>query len=114
MLRDASGLDRGGYLRRFRRANLVGGPWSAAAGRDAARALRGDLEGGVPRTVVVLGRDVARAMGLSDVLVHPQRRGPVTYRVVPHPSGRCRWYNEPLHRVVVGLLLEEMAHAEQD
>jgi hypothetical protein len=58
---------------------------------------------------LVLGIDVARSLGLSDVLIDEQvDLDGVRWRVVPHPSGRNFWYNEPAHRLVVGLLLEEM------
>ena len=59
-------------------------------------------------TIVVLGKPVARALGLRpDLFVAPQVRGGVTYRVVPHPV-QSDWFDDPNHRFVVGLLLEEL------
>ena len=59
-------------------------------------------------TIVVLGQQVARALGLPPGLIHPVVIGGVTWRQVPHPSGRNLWYNVAEHRTIVGVLLEEL------
>ncbi len=46
--------------------------------------------------------------GLPPVLVHPQQAAGCTWRQIPHPSGRNRWYNEPKNVKVVELLMEEL------
>jgi hypothetical protein len=60
-------------------------------------------------TVVVLGREIAEAFDLPDVgWIIPLVRDGVAWRQVPHPSGRNPWYFVLEHRLVVGLLLEEL------
>lgn len=97
-LADVGGHTRGQYARGFDRRNLFAWPGGVAQFAPPAR-------GG---TVVVLGQQVSRALGLGPQLVAPQQRAGVTYRVLPHPSGRNPWYNDEMHRLVAGLLLEEL------
>lgn len=104
-LREVSGASLTDYRDGFDRRNLVTGPWSREAGRRAAEGFTPPQEGTI---VVVLGQDVARALSLAPTLIDPQERDGRIYRVVPHPSGRNPWYNEPMNRLVVGLLLEEL------
>lgn len=100
------GVTRGQYLRAFERVNLVDGrEWRAAEARARARELRGALRG---RVVLVLGAAPRRALELPPLLVHPQELGGVTWRQLPHPSGRCRWYNEPEARATAAALLAEL------
>jgi hypothetical protein len=47
-------------------------------------------------------------LDLEDELVHPQERHGVTWRCIPHPSGRCRFYNEQTNRDLIGMMLEAM------
>lgn len=108
MLHEVSGASRRDYAEGFERRNLVTGPWSAKAARAAAASFTPPPPGA---TIVVLGAETARSLGLDPRLVDPQARDGwpgVVCRVVPHPSGRCRWYNLDEHRLVVGLLLEEL------
>ncbi len=72
--------------------------------RFAATVLRPMLGG---RMVVLIGRNVAQAFGIELPFhewadVHVRRRCPVQRNgytaklaIVPHPSGRNHWYNEP-------------------
>lgn len=93
------------YVERFDRRNLLQTrEWKAARARDAAVALEPELLG---RRVVVLGTAVRDAFRLPPVLVKPVSLRGITWRQLPHPSGRCRWYNDPKNRAVAGLLLEE-------
>lgn len=106
------GVLRGQYLDTFERINLVDGKvW---IGRDAkgrrvlqarANSLVAALQG---RTVVLLGNEVRDAFGVPPLLVHPQEIRGVTWRQLPHPSGRCHWYNDPKNREVAALLFEEL------
>lgn len=98
------------YLRLFDRTNLLtepAGRWAnredrfpIAVARNAARAMEPLLR---DRRVVMLGRDVARAFGVDPALPFHEWRGVylehagvvATIAVAPHPSGRCRWYNDP-------------------
>jgi hypothetical protein len=80
------------YLWRFRRANLL--PTS----RWSTRAARLLLEArGRGCAVVALGRRVAAAFAAADAPFftrHVTDDGDVVY-VLPHPSGRCREWNDP-------------------
>lgn len=119
MLHEVCGATRVDYRDGFDRRNLVVGTWHANAAKDGAARLREEVEGVPPPrpggrlpTVVALGREVARALDLPEEagLVLPLVRDGVAWRQVPHPSGRNPWYNEPAHRMMVGLLLEELLH----
>jgi hypothetical protein len=117
MLHEVSGASRMDYRDGFERMNLCHGEWTKEQARASARHLREDI-GRLPSpqslTVVALGREVARALDLPEEhgLVTPLVRDGVAWRQVPHPSGRNPWYNKPEHRLVVGLLLEELLHGQ--
>lgn len=70
---------------RFVRANLEDGPFFFPRGT----------------TVLVLGEEVRAAFGLPRLLIHPLTRDGVTYRQIPHPSGRTRFYNDPDCRALI-------------
>lgn len=112
MLHEVSGATRVEYRDGFDRRNLVVGEWNANAAKDGAARLREELElprpGGRPLTVVALGREVAAALDMSFELISPVVRDGVIWRQVPHPSGRNLFYNDPVHRMMVGVLLEEL------
>ena len=110
-------VTRSTYMRAFDRRNiLTGSVWNAAlAAAEAERSgLWASLAG---RTVVLLGREVPRALhlprteplvwqsGSGDLFGSP---GPERWTMVPHPSGLNLWYNDPIHRMAVGSLLEEL------
>lgn len=96
------------YLAAFDRRNLIcGRDWNNGDARIAAAALVAELRHG-ERTVLALGEAVRLALDLPRRLLHPIRRDGVTWRLLPHPSGRNRWYNEEFSRDVVSLILEEM------
>ena len=106
------GLRDGAELRaRLEVANLLrdGEVPSAALLRARAEALPTER-----RVVVLLGRAVARAFGVgderSDLLrwTHVRPRGPAIL-VVPHPSGRCRWWNDPQNRGAAAAVLGRLA-----
>lgn len=100
------------YLRGFDRMNILDGPWDVEKARDVARALPSLLRG---RTVVVLGDGPRRVLGLPRILVHPHYDRGVTWRQLPHPSGRNRWYNDETCRALAATLLDELyTHGETD
>jgi hypothetical protein len=66
------------------------------------------------RVVVVLGEGPRRALDLPRQLIRPVSRLGVVWRQIPHPSGRCRFYNDPVARAVVALLLEELYRGETE
>lgn len=65
-------------------------------------------------TIVLLGEQVREAFGtalrrpIDKTFIHPQRCGPYTFRVIPHPSGRSTLYNCPTTRTLVGLMLRDL------
>lgn len=104
------GVGRREYLAAFDRRNLLHRlTWSRA---DARRAAEEFLEVQVPellgRTVVVLGDQVRNLLGLEKMLIHPVESHGVTWRQLPHPSGRCLWYNDQHCAELAALLLEEL------
>lgn len=105
MLHDHTGATPKEYREGFERLNLVQfRTWDPAAARSAAEEFVRMHQG---RRVVVLGSSVRTALRLPPVLVEPVLSRGVVWRQLPHPSGRCRWYNDPKHRAVAGMLLEE-------
>ncbi len=119
-LAELTGLSRGEYVKRFERINLLPefpgktkkeDKFPAAQARFAAQIMRPFLAG---RTVVLVGRGVANAFGLDPNIkfhnwfVHPvKRRCPIAKDdwfarvvIIPHPSGRSRWYNEDGNRAL--------------
>jgi hypothetical protein len=96
---------RSDYLRTFDRRNILRGPWDPLAARRAAPGLQSLLFG---RTVVLLGDAPRQALDIPRLLLHPQHIGGVTWRQIPHPSGRCRFYNDPVQRELVAMLLESL------
>jgi len=102
-------LIKADYLGRFDRRNLCQGSWGTRKARVAANDLRLTYEDRCFNlNVVVFGEGPREALGLPKLLLHPIERGGVVYRQLPHPSGRCLWYNHPTHRLLAGLLLEEL------
>lgn len=103
------------YLREYDRANLCATKWSAPEAREVARSIMAQKN-----YVITLGAKVAKAFGLPtapfavhrvrldllDPLLLEETGGRLTFRppggpqvcvvaVLPHPSGRCRAWNEP-------------------
>lgn len=105
------GLARGAYLRAFDRANLCTGRWSMREARDRARLIDAERTAAPEVPIVLFGRKVCEAFGVWEEpftiarryrpaalgVLGDQRAGQVarTYVVLPHPSGRCRAWNDP-------------------
>ena len=112
LVRDVSGMSADEYLRAYDRMNVLGRlEWDDAEARSAAPRLRSLLAG---RRVAVLGAPVWRALGLPPdaaamSVVPGTGRG--AWLRVPHPSGRCLWYNDPSNRVLAGEALFAMLAA---
>ena len=101
------GMDTDTYLRTFDRCNLVVGDWDPRSARNAAHAL---VQSGRDR-VIMLGARVADAFGVSFSEVFDlglkmyggqgsewEDIRAVRYVVLPHPSGRSRWWDKPMAR----------------
>lgn len=109
MLHERTGADEQTYCDGFERHNLLAKrDWDRPLARARAEEFLPYLVG---RRVVLLGSEVRAAFRLPPVLVTPVLDRGVTWRQLPHPSGRCRWYNDPKNRAVAGLLLEEELRA---
>ena len=81
------GMSFGEYLSAFNRVNLCSGRWSIRAARAEARVIAASPD---HDAVVLLGAKVCAAFGVQ---FKPfQRTG--RYAVLPHPSGRCRLWND--------------------
>jgi hypothetical protein len=99
-------MSRRQYLDGFERVNLVcGRAWDRALAERNASALPSLYAG---RIIVVFGEECRRAIGLEKLLVHPIEQHGVTWRQLPHPSGRCTWYNDAEARDLAASLLIEL------
>lgn len=101
-------LTRNSYRTAFDRVNVLHArKWSVGLARVAAADLKQVLRG---RTVVVVGVKTLEVLGLarpSDWCVWSDDTLWATYALIPHPSGLCREYNDPvLYRRVGDLLLD--------
>lgn len=120
------GLDMRDYLKLFDRMNLIewfpgasvdGDKFPMRVARVAATGARPLLAG---RTVIMVGRGVSSAFGLDkqeflEWAEMPVRRRCIVSKapwkarvaVVPHPSGRSRWYNEGENRELAEKFLRD-------
>lgn len=93
MFREATGRSLNDYLD-TERINLCVSVWDRAeAGRTVKRLKEyGRLDN---RVVVVLGREVAQAFNLGKMEPTSGKLvGTTHFLYLPHPSGRCIWYNK--------------------
>jgi len=114
-----SGMGRTEWLEMFERRNLLDSTrWVQAEGEKSADRMRGELR---DRVVVMCGVDVARCVeGLPRGLFcwHRPMSGGVEgqgwWARIPHPSGKCRDWNDPIVVECARIFLEELAaaHAE--
>jgi hypothetical protein len=101
-------MDHVEYLRTFDRVNLCDRTWDSA--RAYCRAMA--LMDGRHRKFVLLGRRVAKAFGVNTNLVltvvqlHPGPRSAEAL-LLPHPSGRCRYWNDEMDRARARVALNE-------
>ena len=105
-------VTRRAYIDGFERRNVLSArTWSRVEAREAGRMLLPELAG---RRVVVLGVQTLGALGLDRLpwgrwsAASPSLFGPhepLAYCCLPHPSGRCREYNDPATRALAGRTL---------
>ena len=110
MAHDAGGLSPSEYVNKLDRRNLlINKDWdrgaACIAGRDFAAARRPG------HVVVVLGAEVWRAVGLGPAPEPRSRvvKNEVTWHYLPHPSGRCRYYNDKLNQWWTGKFVADLA-----
>jgi hypothetical protein len=107
MVNEVSGITQNEWLSSTQRVNLLTDAVLPRDYRGAAR-RRGEFLGPLirVRTVVLLGSDVSYAVGHDlPPLVWAEDRD---WIMVPHPSGKNLWYNNPIHRLAVGILLTDV------
>lgn len=103
-------INRAQYTHGFRRMNL----WPETAwDKKAAMAAGPDVWAALSREhsrVLVFGVEVRKALGMPDDTPEAMwcTRDGVRWAWLPHPSGRCHWYNEPNNKLAAELLLEEL------
>jgi hypothetical protein len=102
------------YKNSFDKRNLCATEREAGTGKDRRKAAH-RMADTIPQgsTVILLGHDVLRAFSMKDrpleaILIHPQVHGGVTWRWLPHPSGRSTIYNDPVFRMLAGLTLVDV------
>ena len=117
-------MSRLDYMTRYDRRNVLNGViWNMALAKEAGAELAPKL---ADRVVVLCGVQTLEAMRLTrpsdwcswvegepqGSLLAAQDRS-FKYALIPHPSGRCREYNDPALKLKVGrLLLDVLQDAE--
>lgn len=103
-------ITRVAYTRAFDRRNVLSAKmWSRRDARLGGQRLMDEFSG-LGRRAVVLGVDTLVSLGLP----RPRDWGRWTeamaleYCLLPHPSGRCREYNDPAMRALAGRTLLEL------
>ena len=82
------------YLDTFERVNLCNGPWELLVAREHAKEIMARWEG----PVVLLGAKVCQAFEFPYEPFSLQKSLPGLGKdiyILPHPSGRCRAWNDP-------------------
>jgi hypothetical protein len=87
-LRGILGLTCGEYLLQFDRVNLCTGKWSMKQACEVVRRIREERS---RESIILLGRRVATAFGVGDRNFFEVVG---TLFLLPHPSGRCRVWND--------------------
>lgn len=106
-----SGMERKEWLRAFRRVNILDTPhWDREAARVSGPEIWSSYGG---RRIILLGHGAREAVGLPPVpwiVLQVDERTGTTWRFLPHPSGRCQLYNDPVMREAVRMVLQEMSN----
>lgn len=101
------------YIERFDRRNLVvGHTFDLQKAKTRVREFKAELFGS-GRRVVLLGKRVQGAFGLSLQPLEMIRADGCEWYAVPHPSGRNTWYNDARHAAAVGNLLLRLYEEEK-
>lgn len=96
-LAEYAGLTWSDYLALTERRNIFQEPveWSRVEAKGRAEVMFPQLLG---RHVILLGQRVADAFAFHWPLLNWVSVGGVTVAIVPHPSGKNLWWNEPENR----------------
>lgn len=90
----------------FDRRNLCKQIWDDKKAQEAAAFIREHAAG---RSILLLGIPVKSLMAVPGLpLIHPVEAYGATWRFLPHPSGKNRWYNSPVNRLLASVLLEQL------
>lgn len=91
-----SGMKPTNYLATFHRRNVqtVLAPWSAPHARELATYIERDMVDAKIHRVLLLGTRVGAAFEVGGLWSTLTTTSGITYFVIPHPSGRCRVYND--------------------
>jgi hypothetical protein len=101
-------VTRAQYLQAFDRRNLLSSRvWNRGQAMEAGLNFVREMRD-TGATVVVLGAQTRDALRLRHELVLPIVEHGVTWRQLPHPSGRNLWYNDPECAALAAMLLEEL------
>lgn len=109
-----SGMTLDTFTEKFERRNVLSGrTWSVRDAKKAGEKLRRDVSN---RRVVVLGKSAWKALDLprsakwfSCWKTFNDDGNYFTAFLVPHPSGRCRTYNDPNNRRKLRTLMRQLA-----
>jgi hypothetical protein len=112
--------DRRHYMSLFDRRNLCATE-AQTRSRSRMEILADTMSGAFERdaVVVLLGKTVLRAfndagaVSLKPILIHPQVDYGVTWRWLPHPSGRSTVYNDPVVKTLVGMMLADLITVQE-
>jgi uracil-DNA glycosylase len=107
------GISLDEYILRWDRrnifANRVPGPWDTYHAGLGASLIYAQESGFVYRPLVVLlGKKVHAAFGFRSHAAYqmiPAKTGKMQWLLMPHPSGLCRWWNDPSNTHSVEVLL---------
>lgn len=113
MVNSVAGTPVSEWMQHTQRVNLLSEPVLSRDYMGAARRRGEWLQGMVGgRTVILLGKDVADAMDHDyPPLVWAEGRD---FVMIPHPSGKNLFYNNPVHREAVGILLADVLRGVTD
>lgn len=95
------------YLSAFERRNLLNArTWKKVFASEVAETLRPEL---TTRRVVFLGEEVSNCFDHADPhFVWRSTPEGGRWAKLPHPSGRCRFWNEPIYRAAASVFLQEL------
>lgn len=113
MAKARTGISEEAWLDMTDRRNLCLGEWDREQARVSARDMVRELRG---KVTIFLGADVAGCFPSCGMTAQwmgrwgTPPREPEPWIHLPHPSGRNHWYNDPVCRAGVEILLADLIH----